>query len=324
MNNKIEKIMTAIQKMPENKVTLSIIIPLLKHIGYKRVEFFGGVNEEGKDIVFWEESKIGDQKLCVAQVKHFKLTNKAAGNKSFQTIINQLVMCFEKRLVNTEKQAYYPKEVFLISTYPIDIKTIKTRFSENPNLPARNIEIIDGIKFAKLLIESEQPIVKEILGANINFTKYFSHSINNKILLKALGSSESIPIKRIYTDIDFSLGRNTTELFFSSDFNADKNEITAEQKEWYILKDALLASKDQFELDYINLSVNEIETNYNEKIEESKLWEVNTKEIKNDIYQLKQEQKKIEKEFQPPSNKRRKLIFAKRDLTEELNGLNAS
>jgi len=71
MNDNINKVMRAIQKMPENNMTKEIIIPLLEHMGYKKVEFYGGNPEDGKDIVFWESSKIGGDKLCVAQVKRY-------------------------------------------------------------------------------------------------------------------------------------------------------------------------------------------------------------------------------------------------------------
>ncbi|GEM_PF-1728766 len=251
MNEQIEKVMKGIQSMPENDMTKNVIIPLLKYLGYKKVEFYGGTNEEGKDIVFWEVSKLGVEKLHVAQVKHFKLSNKASGNDSFQTVVNQLAMCFEKKILCTNKQSHHPKEALLISTYPIDTKTLESRFSDNPVLPVRSIEIIDGFKLASLLIEHEQPIVKNFLGDEVSFTSYFSHAINNKILLKALGFSEDILLKNIYTDIDFSVGKDTSELFFNSKFIGSKASLNVSEKEWENLRLTLLSSEMEFGINYI-------------------------------------------------------------------------
>jgi hypothetical protein len=79
MNPEFDKnhIISKLQVMPENEVSKKIIMPLLGALGYHKVEFFGGPSEEGKDIVCWDYDKMGDLKLIVAQVKHFKFTRIA-------------------------------------------------------------------------------------------------------------------------------------------------------------------------------------------------------------------------------------------------------
>lgn len=104
--------MKKLQKINENEVTRTIIIPLLEKLGYQKVEFFGGPSEEGKDIVCWEVDKLGDLRLIVAQVKHFKFTNKASDSIGLQTIVNQLQNCFKRPLLSIDKTSHLPSEVF--------------------------------------------------------------------------------------------------------------------------------------------------------------------------------------------------------------------
>ena len=47
----IKEILPLLQGFPENELTKKIIIPLLEHLGFHKVEFFGGVDEAGKDII---------------------------------------------------------------------------------------------------------------------------------------------------------------------------------------------------------------------------------------------------------------------------------
>ena len=75
MNEKIKAIQKKIIELPENTLTKDYIVPLFESLGYFKVEFYGGTNEKGKDILCWEKDKLGEVKLYVAQVKHFKFTN---------------------------------------------------------------------------------------------------------------------------------------------------------------------------------------------------------------------------------------------------------
>jgi flagellar biosynthesis GTPase FlhF len=318
MNNQVDKVMKAVQEMPENKLTNEVIIPLLRYLGYKKVEFYGGIDERGKDIVFWEESKIGRDKLIVAQVKHFKASNKASGNDSFQTIVNQLVMCFEDTLIHIDKQIHKPKEAMLISTHPINIKTLQTRFSSIPLLPVRNIEIIDGYLLANLLIENEQPIVKQILGNTVNFTKYFENSLNNQILLKALGFFENIALKNIYTDIDFSLGKNTTELFFKSKFSGQKTSVQIDSEEWQRLQTVINEGRQVFGDQYLSQTIEEVSNAFLLQKEKIINWENEKKEEKEFIESETVKLKQLKNDYNPFQDKLKQFYLEKSKIKEQI------
>ena len=320
METKIKKIMTALQKMPENDLTRNVLIPLLEHLGFINVEYFGGTNEEGKDIVFWEKNKFGELNVNVAQVKHFKITNTASDIKSLQTIINQLIMCFEKKLVFTNQKSYLPSEVLLISSYPITVKTLQTRFSDYSDLRGRKIEIIDGNKLASLLIEHNLEIVKKILGQEYDFTSYFETTLNNKTVLKALQFNDNISLKEIYSDIDFSLGKSTTKIFFNTKFFGKKNLCKLNKKNWDELKKVIVETENQIGIKYINLPIKKIEENYEIDFEKYKLWNLEITNNKKKIVDQKEEKIKLLNNFKSFEKERSLLITEQHKINE--NGEN--
>ena len=140
MSELIRQVKSKIQDLPENTLTNEYIIPLLKKLGFYKVEFYGGVSEKGKDILCWEKNKLGEIQLSVAQVKHFKTTNVASDSRSLQTIINQLGACFTDPLLFDSNFSYLPFEAYLISSYDIDTKTLETRFSSEYALRDKRIK----------------------------------------------------------------------------------------------------------------------------------------------------------------------------------------
>jgi len=218
------QIISELQKMPENNVTNEIIIPLLESLGYYKVEFYGGTDERGKDILCWEYNKFDELKLTVAQVKHFKFTNRSSDSNSFQTVFNQLIQCFTEQLPFSDQTTHIPEEVLLISTYLIDTKTLKTRLSEHLKLFAERVTIIDGLKLATLLKKNKPDLVSKLMGVETEIYSKLESTLNNEILLKSLGYLEKKLIKHIYIDIDFSLGKRTTQ--YDGLKKLDRNLIT--------------------------------------------------------------------------------------------------
>ena len=53
MNKTENEIALKLQAYKENDLTNEVIIPLLRILGYLKVDFSGGTNEEGKDIICW-------------------------------------------------------------------------------------------------------------------------------------------------------------------------------------------------------------------------------------------------------------------------------
>ena len=296
MDFKEKDIASKLQKYPENKLTNEIIIPLLHKIGYQKVEFFGGPSEEGKDIVIWHKDEFDDLKLIVAQVKHFKFTNKASDGRSFQTVVNQLITSLAKSLPYTDKTEHLPYEVILISSHEVDTKTLLTRFSLQPNLKDQRIKIIDGIKLASLLIKHEPNIVKELFGINVEIAAKLRPTLDNRILLTALGTHREKDIMSIYTDIDISIGKITTNLFFNSQLiPTEHKKIDLTKNEWDSLKVICNEIKVEFPLTFLLESIETIEERNKQTTIEFSIWKEKydqlVEQLRNDKIDLDTSQK---------------------------------
>lgn len=295
------KFLRIIQGYNENKLTKTVIIPLLENMGFQKVEFYGGVNEEGKDILCWETDKFEQLNLTVVQVKHFKLINKSSSSQSLQTIINQLTTCFKKPLLYTDQTSHYPIEAMLITTFPVDSKTLQTRFSQFPDISEKRIRVIDGLKLTDLLIKHYPIAIKNLLGLRADITNKLGQTLDNGILLKALGYSEKKDLRRIYTDIDFSLGKLTTKLFFKGIFNPITKSVLLNEPEWIEFKRSNAIISKEFYANYVDKPFNEIEENYKLSLEAHKQWEIrlrdHQKQKPNFPVRRDDSDEKIEKEY---------------------------
>lgn len=315
----LKLIVSHLKKYPENNFTKEVIIPLLEKMGYLKVEFFGGQSEEGKDIVIWDKDRFGDLKLLVAQVKHFKFTNKASDSKSLQTVINQLTACLTRKLVYTDKNAYYPTEVLLISTYPIDTKSILSRFSTELYLKDQNIKIIDGNKLGELILKHTPEVIKKIIGNEFEISYKLKPQFNNDILLKALGRKSTKDIKKIYSDIDFSIGKITTSLFFNASFESREEDIELTVEENLFFK--LLCKDFSQPLAFINndfQSYNENISYLNKNVEEKiNIEEEETNILNSSINSLQHDRNEQMKVLTQLSNEKEK--YRHKQFTDKRN-----
>ncbi|MCJ7448701.1 MAG: hypothetical protein MUO72_13525 [Bacteroidales bacterium] len=263
-----------LQKLPENEVTKKFIMPLLESIGFFKVEFYGGVSEGGKDILCWELDKMDEIRLTVAQVKHFKFTNLAKGGTSLQTIINQLINCFTTHLPYIDKSTHLPSEAILISTYEIDTKTLQSRFGTHPILWDYRIRIIDGPKLVSMLVKKKPELLRDILGVDLEITSKLSITLNNELLLKALGYQNKVDIKSIYTDIDFSLGKISTELFFDRSFKPKRTTIGLRSINWQPFRLKIRRLNQDWRVTFLNKTVSKIEQEFKAKNDKYTRWTI--------------------------------------------------
>ncbi|MCS4162941.1 NACHT domain-containing NTPase [Sphingobacterium sp. BIGb0116] len=300
-----QKLIKKLQSIKENKLTIEVIIPFLESLNYKKVEFNGGVYEEGKDIIMWEEDRFGDTKVSVAQVKHFKLSNKASGNDSLQTVINQLENCIKKPILFTDKIHYLPSKTILISTYPINTTTLKTRFSENTCIKDHDITIIDGDKLCDLLIKNRKDIVDSLLGIEINIPEKISPTLNNEILLRALGYNNKISINKIYTDINFNLGRRIPKILLKEKYDPIEQQFDLTLNQWNQFKSLCETISIEYKIDFLNCTLQEVDSSVDQTT--YKKWQSSLQDkIKNHERKLI-EVKKARNDLQEKARKRRVL-----------------
>ncbi len=144
---KLQKILS----LNEASFRVDVIVPLLKKMGFEKVKETHGVNELGKDIVFYEPAKLGGFHSAVV-AKAGNISGSASGEKNLQIVLNQINMAFKNPFFNVEdKQNYLVSKVIVWTSGSISgnaEKQIQNQLSE-----FRNVVFFDGQKTVELLEE---------------------------------------------------------------------------------------------------------------------------------------------------------------------------
>lgn len=219
--------------LSEKDLTEKVIMPVLKVIKYSKVEYFGGVYEEGKDIICWGYDEFEQIFLAVAQVKKIRLTAVASDDKSFLEVVRQLEQCCEMEVPNVDDgMNYLPTKIYFFTPYPIDTRALMTRFKGYQRLKERQVQVIDGDFLAKQVEKKLPDVFCEFMGDQQLIKDRIVGSLDNKELLNALQFGAYVDLSRIYSDLDFCLGGVSSTEFISYDFVSQQIIFELEKNQW--------------------------------------------------------------------------------------------
>ncbi len=97
----------------EKQFTLDTVVPLLKALGFQGVRYTHGIDEYGRDLVFYDSDRFGFQRLYCAQVKYGNLSGSASSilNKIINQIEDGMTMPFFDTSLNEDK---FPAGIYVI------------------------------------------------------------------------------------------------------------------------------------------------------------------------------------------------------------------
>lgn len=247
--DRVTLLVHAFCEMSEAEFTENVLSQLFRNLGYERVDYHGGPDERGKDLICWGTDEVGDVRLTTVQVKKYRLTTNAAKTTAFTGIINQLTQAIGEKVVNTDGIAYLPTTAYFITPYPISTRALQSCFESYQNL--RNVRVLDGIKVASLVCEKNPSLASAILGVERELKWVSNKHLTNEVLLSALGYNRPKSLKEIYTDIDFGIGCGLNTFFFQADFDEGaelkSREFEIGFPDWESLRKANSAAKSHFD-----------------------------------------------------------------------------
>jgi hypothetical protein len=203
------------QQMTEADFTKIVLIPLFKAMGYSKVDYNGGVNEGGKDLICWREGDFGNPELTVVQVKKTKPSSSASSTRSFSEIVTQLQQAKEKYVPYLGGGNFLPGLVYFVTPFEITNRVLQSRIEGLENLRNRGVSVIDGPKVAEQIILKLPKLADELCGTDFVILDCFGGAISNEDLLSALNYGKEKNIADIYCDLDFGVGKINTKFFFS-------------------------------------------------------------------------------------------------------------
>lgn len=144
-----------------------------------------------------------------------------------------------------------PSRVLFVTPYAVEVAALETRFEKIESLRARQVKVIDGEKLARL-VHSRIPDVARRLGApHLDLSSATRQFLNNEPLMNALNARVQREITTFYTDIDFTVGKWTTRLFFSSELRPITKQFSLPQGEWDSLAEVCRHCREHFSVELL-------------------------------------------------------------------------
>ena len=257
--SQVHLLVEKIQELEEQDLVNDFLLPLFREIGFDIVDNYGGPYEIGKDIILWRTDEIGCRELVVAQVKKYKSSPSSSDKQAFGALITQLQQACEEDVPSIEGRMCRPAFIYFITPYPIDTRSLQSRFQKYSSLRQSRLKIIDGPQLAKLIWEKLPEKASDILGDSIIFDGTTIANLNNKELMSALGEKSAKDLHYSYSELEFSIGRITTKFFFSLKFKPTKMEIGVSETDWKLLKPRCKFVENYFGLKILTSSYEKIE-----------------------------------------------------------------
>ena len=222
-----------LQSLNEAELTERIVMPLFGALGYSRVQYNGGPNEGGKDVICQRTGELGDLEIAAIQVKKTKAKAAAASQQSFSEIVTQLQQAKEKKIALLDGSRACPDFVFFVTPFELDVRALESRFEAYESISKRGAKVIDGVKLVQLIRQKLPDLETELLGAQVLQGLKGPSAAANQELLGALRYSGTSDVNQFYCDLDFGMGRVTTKIFASLDFEGSALQASFSPSDWY-------------------------------------------------------------------------------------------
>jgi hypothetical protein len=253
------KLLSAIQEMSEEAFTKDVLRPLFHKLGYHKVEYNGGVYEEGKDLICLKKDEIGDLFVLVVQVKKTRASALASSGRSYSEIISQLEAAACEPVLLDDGREAYANGVWFVTPYPIDSRTRATRRRGTSELQKQNTKIVDGARVIELMREHLPELCLKCGVATIDWTSALKQDLSNDPLMRALESRSSRSLADFHTDIDFRLARDSCKTFFFGRFTPVVGDLLLTPEEWAELKSYATLVKEHVNVAIIKGDFEQIE-----------------------------------------------------------------
>lgn len=262
LESRRNRILGKIQTMSEMEFTKSVLIPLFEAMAY-RVDYHGGANERGKDLICFKEGEFGDQEITAVQVKKTRPTAVASDVKnSFSEIVTQLQQASEENIPLLNGTLQRPNRVYFITPFEIDVRALESRFGGLQHLSLRNVRVLDGANVVDSLQKKLPKLADSLCGDDYMLQAGALLNLSNQDLLSALNFSVEKDIVDFYCDLDFSVGRVTSKLFFSLGFAPNVLSSGASPLRWTAIKSAANQFASTSGTEILLPKIEEIEASY--------------------------------------------------------------
>lgn len=253
-----------IQDMREDDFSKTIVIPLLKRMGYTFADFNGGAYELGKDIIAHKKNEFGELEVVVIQSKKLKSERTAAHSQKFGEIAHQLRYCVDKKIACIDGVLRYPSKVILITPFPIDTRSLTEQLEQ---IQIHRVMLIDEGRLTSLMEEYWPEIFSDPeseLGKALMLTP--SDTVNFE-LYQALHIDSKTNYSNYYSDLNFFVGKTESQKLLKSTIKIVEILLSPyNNAQWIEIKKIDLVVFDLTGQHLIRDVISDVETNHSSKL----------------------------------------------------------
>lgn len=287
-----QSLLEKIQAMSELDLTNKVVIPLLKSMGYQKVEYYGGPDEEGKDVVAWRKDDFEDLQVTTVQVKKLKPKRAASSKDNFSEIVTQLSQSVEKPIptIDSDSLDILPTFIYFITPYDIDTKALKSRIERVRELRERNVKIISGSRLIEQIQKKLPDLARILSGPELSISALISPILNNKVLMKSLDARKYPNIREFYTDLHLDISNLYSYSFLDLEYKPQIFNFAVTIKDWERNLKEINELSSVVQIQQFQKQFNKYHSVFTEKC---KLQEKLSNEINKDSKEIKELEKRL-------------------------------
>jgi len=222
-------LLSKLQDMREDDFSRDIVIPLMRKLGFSKVEFNGGVYEKGKDIIAYKMNPFGDEDLYVIQVKKFQSRRNFQARRDWQEIIYQLRQCKDKPVATLDGTYKFATHVLFLTPFQVETRLIEEQLEAMSEGP---VKIIGADDLVSLIGKAWPSLYEELLGEDARYQMPAADDLFNKELMRALDVDPITDYTDYYSDLNFFLGGIESKDVISSEAYCLVSSVTLPIDEW--------------------------------------------------------------------------------------------
>lgn len=269
LTTEVQKKIDSLCRLKEDNFTKIILLPLFQAMGYDRVEFNGGPNERGRDLIAQKDNPpLPDPKTVYVQAKKIKNSSKAAGGAAFDQLCHQVRQCLNEPVTDIHGKEYKADEVFIVSPNQVSsrfIDEIKSFFVSADN---QKIHLIDGVGVLRLVEKYKPELIELLLNIEEKIVGNSGFAPGNSELLQAIKQSEEKNIERLYNDLSFFVGSVDSNILMHFDLKVLRKKCDIDEQNWSDFKESIGYFKDFYNVSVCKESFSNIEGLFLERLSE--------------------------------------------------------
>ena len=252
-------LITALNEFGEDDFTENILKPLFESMGYDRVEFNGGPNEKGRDLIALKKNPPRPgYELTLVQSKLFKERSATKESEKLTKLYGQIQQCLHNPHTTESGQKIKASTVIIASP-----NCVSTRVREAiEGLIEANLDkiyIYDAPDVIRDIKDYCPKLLSKLTSLSSKIVKTENEELTNIELHSALKVESQKSYSQYYCDLQFFVGSISSNLLLNLSMSEKSESEALSTNEWNALKERQSFYQSTFNLSILNEFPDEID-----------------------------------------------------------------